>query len=124
MSGTEWTRDSGGDTIHGMGRYKFVAYNASAAPRYIVVWSLQWQVIDCRRIEPHCELSAAMSAALHALEAEGWQAEADTPYGFVFIRRESERRLLMLTARDPFDSSLQSFDPFKNDAEREHPQRR
>ena len=32
--------------------------------------------------------------------------------GFVFIRRETERRLLMLTPRDPYNSALQSFDPF------------
>jgi hypothetical protein len=99
-----------------MGRYKFIAYNQSAAPRYIVIWSLQWQVIDCQRVEPHSDLSAALSRALDQLQGQGWQAEGDTLYGFAFIRRQSERRLLMLTPRDPFDSSLQSFDPFKNSA--------
>jgi hypothetical protein len=99
-----------------VGRYKFIAYDKSGTSRYIVVWSLQWQVIDCRRIAPHHDLAAAMTEALHQLAAQGWQAEGDTPYGFAFIRRQGERRLLMLTARDPFDSSLQSFDPFKNDA--------
>jgi hypothetical protein len=34
-------------------------------------------------------------------------------YGFVFIRCQAERRLLMLTQRDPYDTTLQSFDPFK-----------
>jgi hypothetical protein len=55
-----------------------------------------------------------MTETLHQLEAQGWEAEGDTSYGFAFIRRQGERRLLMLTACDPFDSSLQSFDPFKN----------
>jgi hypothetical protein len=97
-----------------MGRYKFIAYDRSAAPRYIVVWSLQWHIIDCQRVEPYCDLSAAMGRALQQLRSLGWQAEGDTPYGFAFIRRRGERRLLMLTPRDPFDSSVQSFDPFKN----------
>jgi hypothetical protein len=96
-----------------MGRYKFIAYAKSTGPRYIVVWGLQWQIIDCRRLEPHTDLSAAMQRAVRELEAQGWQAEGELPYGFVFIRRGGERRLLMLSARDPFDSSMQSFDPFK-----------
>jgi hypothetical protein len=104
-----------------MGRYKFIAYGRSGAPRYIVVWSLQWQIIGCQRVEPHSDLSAAMSKTLHELEAQGWQAEGDIPYGFAFIRRQGERRLLMITSRDPFDSSLQSFDPFKSNAAREPP---
>jgi hypothetical protein len=99
-----------------MGRYKFTAYSTSGTPRYIVVWSLQWQIIDCQRIEPHRDLSAAMAGNLRQLEADGWEAEGDVPYGFAFIRRRGERRLLMLTSRDPFDSSAQSFDPFKNNA--------
>src|SRR5580692_10939408 len=100
--------DRAGGTIRRMGRYKFIAYDESAASRYIVVWSLQWQVIDCRRIAPHRDLSAAMTEALRQLEAQGWEAEGHTSYGFTFIRSQGERRLLMLTARDPFDSSLQS----------------
>jgi hypothetical protein len=55
-----------------------------------------------------------MIDTLRRLEAQGWEAEGDTPYGFAFIRRQGDRRLVMLTARDPFDSSLQCFDPFKN----------
>jgi hypothetical protein len=96
-----------------MGRYKFTAFTKASTPRYIVLWDLQWRIIDCRRIDLHSDLSAAMTKALRQLEAQGWQAEGDIPYGFVFIRREDERRLLMLTPRDPFDSSRQSFDPFK-----------
>jgi hypothetical protein len=32
---------------------------------------------------------------------------------FAFTPREAERRLLMLTPRDPYDAALQSFDPFR-----------
>jgi hypothetical protein len=94
-------------------RYKFIAYDTAPTPRYIVVWDIHWHIIDCQRIESHADLSAAMTTALQRLEAQGWIAEGETPYGFVFIRRENERRMLMLTPRDPLDSSRQSFNPFK-----------
>ena len=78
----------------------------------MVVWGLQWQLIDCQRLEPAADLSGAMAAAIERLEGDGWQAEATPEYGFVFVRRELERRLLMLTPRDPQDTSVQSFSPF------------
>jgi hypothetical protein len=96
-----------------MPRYKFIAYDKSPTPRYIVLWDLQWQILHCERLEPQADLFAAMTATLQMLEAQGWKAEADILYGFVFIRRDGERRMLMLTPRDPYDTSRQSFDPFK-----------
>jgi len=39
------------------------------------------------------------------------QAEGSAEYGFVFIRRETERRFLMLTPRDPYCTTPQSFSP-------------
>jgi hypothetical protein len=104
-----------------MGRYKFIAYENAAAPRYIVVYGLQWQIIDSRRLEPHADLVAAMAAAMQQLASEGWEPEGDPLYGFVFIRRLGERRMLMLTPRDPLQMSPQSFDPFKGSAPREGP---
>lgn len=96
-----------------MPRYKFIAFDEAATLRYIVLWDLQWQILECQRVEPHTDLSAAMNTALQQLEAQGWIAEGDSPYGFVFIRRAGERRMLMLTPRDPRDPSRQSFNPFK-----------
>jgi hypothetical protein len=40
------------------------------------------------------------------LSVEGCQAEATPEYGFVFIRREAERRLPMLTPQDPTDTAV------------------
>jgi len=97
-----------------MSRYKFIAYQETSSPRYLVVYGLQWQIIDHQRIEPHADLLAAMTSTLQDLASEGWQAEGDALYGFVFIRRLGERRLLMLTPRDPFATTQQAFDPFKN----------
>ena len=59
------------------------------------------------------DLPDAMRAAIERLAIEGWQAEAEPRFGFVFIRRDSERRLLMLTPRDPYDTRPQSFNPFR-----------
>jgi hypothetical protein len=47
-----------------MARYRFTAYENDGHPRYIVVWGLQWQVIESRRLEPATDLSAAMAAAI------------------------------------------------------------
>jgi len=55
-----------------------------------------------------------MAATIERLSGEGWQAEATPEYGFVFIRRETERRLLALKPRDPYDTTAQSFSPFRS----------
>jgi hypothetical protein len=97
-----------------MSRYTFPAFNKASTPRYVVLWDdLHWHVLDCRRLEPATDLSGAMASAIERLEAEGWQAEGSTEYGFVFIRRGADRRLLALTPRDPYDTAPQSFSPFQ-----------
>lgn len=97
-----------------MGRYKFIAYQSASSPRYLVVYGLQWQIIDHQLIEPHADLLSMMTSTLQRLASERWQAEGDARYGFVFIRRLGERRMLMLTPRDPFATTQQAFDPFKS----------
>jgi hypothetical protein len=97
-----------------MARYNFPAFNNTSTPRYIVVWDIHWRVIASQRREPATDLSGAMAEAIDRVEADGWQAEATPEYGFVFIRRGGERRLLMLTPRDPYDTARQSFSPFKS----------
>jgi hypothetical protein len=92
-----------------MGRYRFTAYLNDTRPRYVVVWGLQWQILECLRLEPAADLSGAMAATIARLEGDGWQAEHTPEYGFVFIRRQNERRLLMLTPRDPYDTTPQHF---------------
>lgn len=95
-----------------MGRYRHTAYVNDHLPRYLVVWSVHWALIDCQRLEPATDLFGAMAATIERLSVEGWQAEAEPEYGFVFIRNGTDRRLLMLTSRDPYSTSLQSFSPF------------
>jgi hypothetical protein len=99
-----------------MGRYyTFPAFDRASTARYIVLWDLQWQVIESQRLEPSADLSEAMAAAIERIEGEGWQTEATPDYGFVFIQRAADRRLLMITERDPADASRQSFTPFRSE---------
>jgi hypothetical protein len=97
----------------GMARYCFPAFNKATTTRYIVLWDLHWHVLDCQRLEPATDLSGAMAAAIDRLANEGWEAEATPEYGFVFIRRGGERRLLALTPGDPYETRPQSFSPFR-----------
>jgi len=97
-----------------MGRYRFMTFNTVCTPRYVVLWDLHWQILDCRRLEPRSDLSGAMVAAMNRLAADGWKAEATPAYGFVFLCNGADRRLLMLTPRDPLSTTTQSFNPFRS----------
>lgn len=96
-----------------MGRYTFSAFTTSTRPRYVVLSDVQWQLLEVERPEPAADLFGAMAAAIGRLKAEGWQAEAEPRFGFTFVRRDGERRLLMLTERDPRSTGMQSFYPFR-----------
>jgi hypothetical protein len=96
-----------------MGRYRHKVYDNATTLRWIAVFGLQWQVIESHRLDPAADLSGAMAAAIERLSADGWQIEAEPRFGFAFIRRYGERRLLMLTPRDLRDAGPQSFNPFK-----------
>jgi hypothetical protein len=106
---------NGGRDNPQVSRYTFPAFNRSPEPRYIAVWDLQWSLIEHQRLEPAADLSGAMASTIQRLEGEGWQAEATPDYGFVFIRKAGERRLLMLTPRDPHSTTAQSFSPFSSE---------
>jgi hypothetical protein len=56
-----------------------------------------------------------MAATIERLAGEGWQPEATPEYGFVFIRSGTDRRLLMLTPKDPYSTAPQSFSPFRSE---------
>ena len=96
-----------------MARYRFTAYKNDSRARYVVIWGPQREILECQRVEPATDLSGAMAATIERLAGEGWLAEGTAKYGFVFIRREAERRLLMLTERDPYSTESHSFDPFR-----------
>jgi hypothetical protein len=105
------TRTSGENPS--MPRYRFIAYVNDGNPRYLVIWDLQWKPLHWQRLEPGADLRFAMAAAIDAQAAQGWETEGTPEYGFVFIRRAAERRLLMLTPRNPEDRTPQTFSPFR-----------
>jgi hypothetical protein len=72
-------------------------YKRASTPCYVVVWDLHCHILECERLEPAADLSGAMTATFERLKAKGWQAEGDATYGFVFVRRSGERRLLAIS---------------------------
>ena len=85
----------------------------SKTPRYLVIFNLQWKIIDCQRLETFTDLRPTMTFTINRLSNEGWQPEGTPDFGFVFINRNGIRRLLILTERDPLDTRPQAFSPFK-----------
>jgi hypothetical protein len=98
-----------------MARYRHSPYASSKTARYCVIFDLQWQVLESVKLEPATDLAAAMAAAIERQTLNGWRTEGSHEFGFVFLRRAGERRLLILTERDPFDRRPQSFSPFSQD---------
>jgi len=96
-----------------MARYHHNVYASAKTARYIVLFDLQWKIIECTRLEPASDLHSAMTTAMQRLTGEGWQNESMPRFGFVFLNSNGVRRLLILTERDPHDSRPQTFSPFK-----------
>ena len=69
-----------------MARYHHNVYAKSKTPRYLVIFDLQWKIIECQRLEPSTDLRPAMAAAIERLTADGWQSEGTPDFGFVFIK--------------------------------------
>jgi len=96
-----------------MARYHHNVYAKSKTVRYLVLFDLQWKIIDSQRLEPSADLRSVMTTAIDRLAAEGWQPEGTPDFGFVFLNRNGIRRLLILTERNPLDTRPQTFSPFQ-----------
>jgi hypothetical protein len=96
-----------------MARYHHNVYASAKTPRYVVLFDLQWKILECQRLEPGTDLSRAMATAINKVSSEGWIVEGSEKCGFTFLSRNGARRLLILTERDPYDSRPQAFSPFK-----------
>jgi hypothetical protein len=96
-----------------MARYHHNIFGTSKTVRYLVIFDLQWKIIECQRLEPPVDLHCAMGATINRLLGQGWIPECEPKFGFVFLIRENIRRLLILTERDPADTTPQAFSPFK-----------
>ena len=96
-----------------MTRYHHNVYASAKTARYLVLFDLPWQIIECQHLEPCADLRKAMTTIIDRLVSEGWEFEGTVRFGFVFLSRNGVRRLLILTERDPQDSRPQAFSPFK-----------
>jgi hypothetical protein len=96
-----------------MARYHHNVYASANTPRYVVLFDLQWQIIECRRLDASTDPRSAMATTIDRLAQEGWRPESTCEYGFVFLKRHGTRRLLIITERDPYDATSQTFSPFK-----------
>jgi len=97
-----------------MARYHHNVYANGRTARYVVLFDLQWQIIECKRLESSADLRSAMAATIDRLAREGWRPESTYEYGFVFLNRNGTRRLLILTERDPYDATPQTFSPWSS----------
>lgn len=95
-----------------VGRYRHQVFATAKTSRYCVLFNLQWTVIESVKLAPATDLAAAMNAAIERQIRAGWHTESSHEFGFVFLRRADERRLLILTEKDPYDTRPQSFSPF------------
>jgi hypothetical protein len=95
-----------------MARYHHKIYANSKTTRYLVMFDLQWKIIECQRLEPSTDLTRAMTATIERLSEQGWIPESEPRFGFLFLNRDESRRLLILTERDPADTRSQTFSPF------------
>jgi len=110
---TEWTPRLAAGETSAMARYNHNVYASAKTARYIVLFDLQWKIIECLRLEHATDLRTAMTTAIQRLTEDGWHPESVPRFGFVFLNRNGTRRLLILTERDPHDSRPQSFSAFK-----------
>jgi hypothetical protein len=96
-----------------MRRNRYCGYLEQTNCGYLVAFDLQWKIIESRRVDANLGAAAALAAFVKEFEANGWSAESEGSYGFVFVNRCGERMLLEVTPRDPHDTTLQSFNPFR-----------
>ena len=97
-----------------MSRYRFPAFNTASTPRYVVVWDLQWQLLERAEVEPQSDLGEAMATPIKRLAADGWIVER--PISSMDSCLSAARwngGFRCLTPHDPHATIEQSFSPFR-----------
>jgi hypothetical protein len=72
-------------------------------PHWLTVSDLHRNLLACEALPARANLREALQATLMQWAAQGWAAENDGDYGFAFIARGSERRLINLTPANPLE---------------------
>jgi hypothetical protein len=84
-----------------MNRHRCDPLADNGRPHWLAVSDLHRNLIACEALPTGTDLRETLQAALTKWAGEGWRPESDGPYGFVFIARGEERRLVNLTPADP-----------------------
>jgi hypothetical protein len=77
----------------------------SAKPRWLIVWDMQFNVLECTELAPHTALAEVMDAAAQRRISEGWCVESDARFGSFFCHRDGVRILIAISAADPATSA-------------------
>jgi len=73
----------------------------SAKPRWLIVWDMQFNVLDSTELAPFADLVAAMDRQAKQWQELGWTIESDARFGSFFCHRAGIRRLIAISANDP-----------------------
>jgi len=96
-----------------MSRNRYAGFIDEHKRGFLVAFDLHWRVIEARRVDPAIGVPRALVSFILEFQTQGWHCEGEPTYGFVFMKRGSERILVEATPRDPRDVAFQSFNPFK-----------
>jgi len=80
-----------------MSRHRLSPLTDTRRPHCLTVSDMHGIRITSEAIPAGVDLREALRAALRQLAEEGWRAESDGAYGFVFVAKKGERRLVNLT---------------------------
>ena len=70
-------------------------------PHWLVVSDIHRNLLSSTSLPGGSDLRATLREVLLTYASNGWQAEGNGAYGFVFLARGSERRMVNLTPMDP-----------------------
>lgn len=84
-----------------MARRRFDPLADTRRPHWLTISDSHLKLLTSEALPAGMNLRAVLRAALTHYAAQGWQAESDGAYGFTFIARGSERRLVNITPADP-----------------------
>lgn len=73
----------------------------SPKPRWLIVWDMQFHLLDSTELAPYTDLAVVMAQTAQQWQQEGWTVESDARYGSFFCHRAGVRRLIAISAADP-----------------------
>jgi hypothetical protein len=74
---------------------------ASPKPRWLIVWDMQFNLLDSTELAPFCDLVAVMERAAQQRRDAGWCVESDARFGSFFCHRAGVRLLVAISPADP-----------------------